>query len=380
MKKLIYADTFSLGAFHETFNASSLMMFTQLYQHIVYYAPKESKLSVEKLIGKIPNNVQYKPILFVAGIGRIGNFFRYLSSTVWNVILALKQRHDEVLFFNYNSLWSLKIVNYICKRRKTDIIVACHGELENFLNGTKLNLPAQAGLNLFTNSNWEIAEKLHFCVLGKSILKNISNVVIAKHVPKFISFEHSFIPHRVEHHKIDNVLRIGTVGTIRKQKGLADILAIGKALSPIPNIEFYALGRITCNPDLLIKSDIKFIPGAEKNYVSKAILNRYIDTMDCLIFTYPIDRYKLTASGALFDAIDREKIIFSLHNDYFDEIFNMVDIGKLFDSVDEMIEYLKYTNIAVEFKQIDFLHNKEVLSYIGAAKKFSITLEQLQLI
>ena len=106
--KLIYADTFSIGAFHETFNASSLLMFAEIYPQITYRAPRSSKRNIERLIGCFPPNVTYKPIFCLAGLGHWGNFLRYLSSAIWNMILVLSQRHDEILYFNYNSLWATR--------------------------------------------------------------------------------------------------------------------------------------------------------------------------------------------------------------------------------------------------------------------------------
>ena len=380
MKKLIYADTFSIGAFHETFNASSLMMFSNIYHEVVYFAPKSSMQNVEKLLGEFPANVQCRPILFLGGMGKIGNFLRYLSSFIWNVILVLLQRHDEVLYFNYNSLWAMRIINKIVRYRKTNVVITCHGELEYLINNEKINLFARAGLNLLKRNNWSISEGLYFCVLGKSILANLKEILPANHYVQFISFEHSFIPHNVIHHKQDDIFRIGTVGTIRKQKGLNDIITIGKSLSSIPKCELYALGRVVVDPKILIKYNIKYIPGSELNYVSKKLLNQYIDYMDCLIFTYPINGYKLTASGAVFDAIDREKYILSLRNDYFDELFSRVNLGKLFNSVDEMIEFLMNVDSFNEFHGADFKLITRTLSYTEIAREFKIILIGLNLV
>ena len=215
---------------------------------------------------------------------------------------------------------------------------------------------------------------------GESILKNIPKVVAGKHLAKFISYEHSFIPHQMEERaKEDKKFRIGTVGTVREYKGLNQLLSIGNALKGNPNIVFYALGRVTCDPNLLLQANVQFIPGSEKDYVSKDILNQYIDSMDCLIFTYPVDKYKFTASGALFDAIDRENVILSLHNDYFDGIYERVNIGKQFSSLVEMIDFLR-RNGWKELANIDFQHSKQILSYKSAAKALVMKLRHLKLL
>lgn len=378
--KLIYADTFSIGSFHETFNASSLLMFSEFYSDIVYRAPRSSKQCVEKLTGGIPANIKYKSLFLLGGEGHLGNFLRHLSSAVWNIIFVLLQKQDEVLYLNYNSLWATRIMNAIVKLRKTNVIIQCHGELEHLNDGIKLNVFSQAGLKMFADSRWKIADGLRFCVLGQSIYRNLPCVVSQKHLDRFISYEHPFIPHKVEKsEKKDNKIRIGTVGTIRQYKGLDQLLTIGKALKDNPDVSFYALGRVDCSLEDLAAANIQFIPGAENDYVSKEVLNSYIDSMDMLIFTYPVDKYKFTASGALFDAIDREKVILSLHNDYFDEMFRRVNIGRQFSSIEEMITFLKAckgNNIC----NVNFAEAKQTLSYKTVAKEFKSVLSSLNLL
>jgi len=92
--------------------------------------------------------------------------------------------------------------------------------------------------------------------------------------------------------------------------------------------------------------------------------------MDILIFLYPEDKYKLTASGAIFDSIDREKIILSLHNDYFDDLFSRVFIGYQFDSIELMVEYIKGLS-KEKLPIIDYKNVKNKLSPESEAKEFS---------
>lgn len=380
MKKLIYADTFSLGAFHETFNASSLMMFSMIYSHITYRASKSSMQCVENLIGDFPPNVTYKPICIITGSSHWGSFLRLLSSAIWNITLVLLQKDDEVIYFNYNSLWATKVINKIVKIRKTELIITCHGEMEFHKDNIKLNALSQNCLNSFKDSRWEIADGLYFCVLGKSILRNIQKIVPKNLSEKFISYEHSFIPHKHKERKSkDGKFRIGTIGTVRENKGLKQRIFIGNALKGNPNILFYSLGSIMCNPYLLSQANIQFIPDSEKVFVPRDILNKYIDNMDCLIYIYPEDKYKLTASGALFDAIDREKIVLSLHNDYFDEIFRKANLGKQFSSINELCDFLRKADLSV-FNTINFEQNKYLLSYEYASKDLKDVLEKRLLI
>ena len=245
----------------------------------------------------------------------------------------------------------------------------CHGEIEYIVTGQRMNRFSVKGLRLFVNSHFKPAKTLHFCVLGKSIYQNLKGVVTDAVIDKTIYFEHTFIPRNsVTISPPDNIIRIGTIGTIRPEKGLEQIIQFGKAIKPIAEMEFYALGKVICDIKDLNAVNIKTIPGSDKEYIARDEFQSYIDKMDYLVFMYPTDKYKLTASGALFDAIDSEKPILSLHNDYFDTMFKRANLGKQFDSLDEMICYIKNLG-GKNILDIDFKENKRKFSPEFEAKE-----------
>ena len=66
-----------------------------------------------------------------------------------------------------------------------------------------------------------------------------------------------------------------------------------------------------------------------------------------LLFLYDKGSYKLTASGAILEAIWNQKPIIALHNYYFDYIFEKFgDLGFLCDSIDELVN--KINEIALD--------------------------------
>lgn len=368
MKKLIYADTFSCGSFHEVFNASSLKMFANMYQSVIYYATASSCRSVKILLNGLPQNVSYRPLFIITFNNSFGNFIRHIISCIWNILILLFSDTNSTILFNYNSLWGTKWMNRIIRWRHLKVVIVCHGELE-FLtvpsSSHPLNCLSTNSLKLFKSDKFRPAKNLYFCVLSKSILKNIQQVTTPNLRHKFISFEHTIIAQNVfptqRRIKDSQILKIGLIGSIGKEKGLDNILHFGKMLEPYPNLEIYALGRVSHYSELLSQVGIKYIPGAEREYIPRKILEQYMNDMDCFVFLYNTNKYKFTASGALLDAIDHEKIIFSLHNDYFDHIFNQLNIGLQFKSIEILVDYLKSCN-KNDFNRIDFKMNKQILS------------------
>ena len=65
MKKLLYIDTFSTGHMHEMFDASSLRMFSDMYNEVYYRANQDSIDNVTHLLGGMPSNVKARPLNIV---------------------------------------------------------------------------------------------------------------------------------------------------------------------------------------------------------------------------------------------------------------------------------------------------------------------------
>lgn len=380
MIKLLYIDSFGIGSFHETFNSSSLKMMSKIFDRVEHYSTKSSFEAVRNLLQNVPRNINHHNIWILKSRWRIGAFLQLLSSFILNIYFVIfKLNKRDIAFFNYNSLWAMPFINWYCKKSKKKVIIMWHGELEFLYNNQRLNFISNKALHWIQRNDIKIADTLYFCVAGKSIIKNLHLVIPQHIITHFISFEHTFISQYNEIKSIkkkSQALNIGTVGTIREYKGLNNILYMGKLLSRYNQINLFALGRIFCDTKLLNNNGINYIEGADKKFISKNILNEYIDKMDILIFLYPENKYKLTASGAIFDSIDREKLVLSLHNDYFDELFNKTFIGYQFDSIESMFSYivnLKKCNLPnISYKDV-----KNIFSPEYEAQLFSCSLKEI---
>ena len=73
------------------------------------------------------------------------------------------------------------------------------------------------------------------------------------------------------------------------------------------------------------------------NFIERKEFENLISDIDYALYFYTKDKYKITASGAVLDAINARKPIIALKNDYFSYLFGKYgQIGYLFESIEEM--------------------------------------------
>lgn len=339
--RLIYADTYSIGAFHEMFNATSLKMFSCIFNEIHYFATLSSRNSVEKLLGYLPSNIKYK---------RVYNFETQYFSTIirtglssfLNIILLLYSRKDDIIYYNFNSLWGLPLINFICSIFNRNVIIECHGELE-LLFSKKLkpmNFISMGILHKYLYCGGDkLADSLYFSVLGNSIINNLKIKLSDRTFSHFISFEHTtlFNEPPIEKRNNNKIINVGIIGTIHPNADYSTKIQFAKALKKYNNIQLYALGRIFVPISLMVENGINIIPDSDKRFVTRGVLFDYIKKMDIICFLYPPYSYKFTASGSLHDAIGCGKIILSLRNDYFEGVNKIARVCRFYESVDEMV-------------------------------------------
>ena len=379
MSKLIYLDSFSVGAFHEMYNASSLKMFMCLYDKVIYYSTKSSYCAVCNIFSEA-KNVVHKTIWMVGGNTSFRNALHHLFACIVNLIVLFCVSRSFIVVINYNCLWGFGTMNWIIKRRHLKVMIVCHGEMEYLNSVKKLNCFSQKSLNKLKNSKLCIANDLYLCVLGQNILQNIKQCLPYNVSSHFICFEHSLMPKDVPPQKVSgNIIRFAMVGTIHQGVALDNLIKVSKAVCDKKQIEIYALGRVFCNAKILLDNGIKIIPNSDKEFVHRKLLENYIENMDAILVLHPCDSYKFTASAAVHDAVNNEKFIIGLKNNYYNHFFNLVRPGKLCDTIEELIEFIRNVSKPTLY-QIDFKNNKKILSPENVAKAFKPILSQKGLI
>lgn len=210
--------------------------------------------------------------------------------------------------------------------------------------------------NFFLNPKTEISETLYFSVLGDVLKSNIAENIGLKKASKFISIDHAYFFEPVQPtSKAVGKLSLATVGSISKTKGLLEFFEFAKHLSTFSTkIKLAIIG--TTHEDLNLFNGTNIELQSESNtFLDREEFKNKIQELDYVLFFYHKDNYRITASGAVMDAISYEKPILALKNDYFEYLFNKYgQFGHLFDNVEEMANLVKDLSVNNLIKPFDF--------------------------
>lgn len=366
--KAFYIDTYSQNSAHEMFNASLILMCSIIFEEVDCRISKSAYQNYLKIIKRpSPENVFYKNTFVVEGSSRMSLILRYLVSAIQNIKYLVFSPKDAILIFPFNNLFSLRIVNFINKFCNRRILIFCHSEMEGIITNTKKGgflhkILTRLSHNFFLNGKIKISKDLYFSVLGDVLKENISNIIDLSKAVKFISMDHPYLFHNEELTKDNSVmLSIGTVGAISKTKGLYGFIEFANKIKPSlrGGMNISVVGTTHEDINLLKEAKIEFF-SKDNELLSREELNHRINELDYMLFFYPKDSYRITASGAIMDAICYEKPIIALKNDYFEYLFNKYGcFGFLFEDIDSMVDKIEDISINNLKSKINFKSLKE---------------------
>lgn len=346
MNRIIYIDYTSHGVIHEIYNSSSAEMLSIIFDRVDYYASKDSIEVCKKMFKTIPENIYFHK-LFVPNPdkSKINLFLFYFLPILGSIYFLLKAMKNDVIFFNSNPPWAFPFINKIACLIKNKIIIVFHGELEILIDKKKkLNRFSHYSIMLLKKNKFKISKNLFICCLGEGIKNRLLLLVTEDKKKQIIYFEHTAIFNNFVVNKTPNKnnIKIGITGTVHPLKSsINDLLEFAKKIKHIHNVEIYVIGRVYCDPIILENMGINYINGAQNKSLSRIQIDSIISEMDYLVYLYQFGSNQLTASGAVFDAINAEKYILALKNDYFIDLFdNRVNAGSLFNSFDDIINFI----------------------------------------
>lgn len=128
---------------------------------------------------------------------------------------------------------------------------------------------------------------------------------------------------------------------MKKEKGSDNLIKLSQLLDKEikeKKIILQSIGKVEIENYSSYKN-INWIGGAEM--LSREEFEKQIEQLDYILYLYPINSYKLTASGAIMDALKLQKPIISLENDFFNELLKDHAIGYLKKSVEDLAEIIK---------------------------------------
>lgn len=173
---------------------------------------------------------------------------RYFLSAVLNVMFLLFSKPGQVLVFNNNNPFSLRIVNFCNRFLKRKVIIVCHGEMEMLLpnrqRGKLTTVLARLIRGFFLTQ--KIDDNLIFIVLGESILENLNGFLARDTFRHFRKVDHPYIYGKndaVDAH--GDQLHLGFVGCFSYEKGGATFLELTRELKDYKKIVLSVIGEVS---------------------------------------------------------------------------------------------------------------------------------------
>ena len=365
-RKAYIIDRYSTGSYHEVINQGYLMMIASLYNDVTYIGEISACANLRKISAECGNelpNVKYiekKSLTHLnTKYGSLNYFFKIICISLANVIHYIKTPKNVDVFFNNNLFFASIFINVFALFKKNRVFTLCHNEMEWIDFNQAKTVPNKILwlYFLFFFKVAKISPYITFILLSPKMVDYFSIHVSKKNRNRIHSIDHCYI--RPEGFfsvaKLpDNVIKVGIPGAITLTRGLPFFEKIVESSADL-SLFIYSISYVT-----------KKI--VARNYVSLNQTGRLLDfleysclvkAMDWLLFLYPKDSYRLTASGAVLEAIWNQKPIIALRNHYFDYLFSKFgNLGILCDSEDELYHSLKKISEG-HYRKEEYIKNLE---------------------
>ena len=376
MLKIRMVDSVCFDNWHLQFNYQLVEILSNIADIVEYRGVQH--------IGENKPNIKRKELFVVTSSSRRGIIFRYLFSMLNDIWQLMVAPYDEIIVYSFDSI-SVRILNILNKVLRKRIILFRHGSMEMLQvnpsgKGMFYRFENKLIKQFFLNQDLRISDNLHFFVLGDIIIKNLSVLLSEDKIKHFHSIEHPYVFDKnslYKHREINTTqLYVGTLGVFNEYKGGRSILELVKILKfkGIDNINISVTGKIDFDISLLRDAGIDLPSNEGESMVSIGELKDRINQLDFILYFYPKDIYRLTASGAVFEAINRKRPIIAIRNEYFEYIFKKYgSIGYLVDTVDEMADIIYRISSGIE-NHVDY--NFEQIQKLLSTDNIAIILEE----
>lgn len=349
MKKIKIIDYYSIKTFHEVINFSLLKICSEIFNKTIYISGRSAQVNMRKMHELYnSNDIKYETVHTIETDSSWGARIR----DVWGIFITLyyyfTTPYNTLIFYNYTNKISLPIILILNSLLRKKILFLFHGELE-FLTSNVSYLKTSGWYKCSMKLSFKYLFKLspaYILVLGDSIKNNLLKLYPHLH-NKVLSICH---PYFIEEHSLHKTIqlpnntsiKIGTIGIMKQEKGLDTLMALSLKLKDLiieKKLELYHIGKVYTNKKEYLIDEIHWI--GYKMGLKREEFEKQIQQLDYILYLYPINSYKLTASGAIMDAVKLRKPIISLHNDYFDYLMNKKPIGYLGNTSDELEQIIR---------------------------------------
>ena len=339
-------DTYSHESYHEVINQGLLMMVSEIYDEVVYEAEEKSIENIKFLLKECSfnfENVKFRSLDLKRHHNKfINKGLEYLllilkvSFLNYKYYMAVPKNCD--VYFNNNIHFAAILIQYFSFFKKNKIYDLCHNELE-WIDKNKTKSKVELLLGRFYGFIFrkiKLSSKFTFILLSENMASYFKKEFVSKQNADRVSWiDHCYIRPTINEEFNKNngtLIKIGLPGAINAQRGLSYLKYLLSNINN-DNIKIYSLSTISEN----IKNTHLVIINKTSHVLPFNEYSKKIREMDALAFFYSTDSYKLTASGAVLEAIWNGKPILALKNNYFEYLFNKYgQLGVLCDNIEEL--------------------------------------------
>lgn len=343
-------DTVARDSFHEVFNAALLVMCLRLFGRAEYHCHPSQRRCLERLLERHGyaadvSRVAFRRVRVVRREGPAGWVCRYAVAALRSGWRLVRSRPGELVVFNYNNPLALPLLDLLNGFLHRRVLIVCHGELE-LLAGRNPWWRASGWFARILRRAFgrtRLDRNLRFCVLGKSILRNLRPYLSEANAPLFFAIDHpGFFEDEPAESLPHDTLRVGTVGQLTPAKGLDRILRLSRQIS----VPLTVVGRIYGFCDHARWPEVRFVAGPENGFIPRERFERETAALDYILFAYDPGSYRLTASGAILDALNLGRPVITLRNDCFDDVLRL-PVGYVVADMEEMAALIR--RLAAEY-------------------------------
>lgn len=340
-------DYYSKNSYHEVINLCYLVMISSLYKKVTYIGEKKSCENLQKLLtlcNQDCTNIIFREFNKQPQLktkwGSVNYLFKILLVSVRNYIAYLKAPRNTDVFYNNNLFGATILVHFFSFWKHNQIFSLCHNDMEWIVWKEAKTIPMKMiSLQLKLAFNIiKLKKKIHFILLSSEMADYFKTLIKQKNHDQIEWIDHSYIRPKVLEKKIiaaiDGKINVGLPGAITPNRGLDLLKQILKKISN-SDLHLYSISFISepvaANQFTMLNDSGKLLDFTD--------YNNNIQSMDWLLFLYDKNSYRLTASGAILEAIWNGKPIIALKNAYFEYLFNKFgEMGYLCNSEDDLIQ------------------------------------------
>lgn len=375
-RKLYFINSSLRGNTHEMIDTSILAIFATIYNcvevHLLDGRMQVISHGLDKIVSKeVFNRVRFfKTHCFSKMTTTIGAFL-----DAWIYIIS---ERNSICYFSSVNYLSVHIINFLSKILHKDVIICAHSEL-SLITAPKARCSqwwAYLVQRFFMKT--AISKYLNIMVLGDQILENVKTSM-PNRSKYFFAYEHPYFTFDQSSTKGTNLdvqhIKIGVIGSVGEsvERGFDNILSFASMLNTEPTIEFRIIGRIPKRLAGLLPANVKVYNDSDR-LIPKDEYDQLVDELDYIYLPYPIGSFMYTASGAILEALFKNKGIIMHRNAYSTYLADRYgEFGYFIDGLsdDEILSRLCNKSFYVQLIK-NGLIVKNALTPLNVLKRFGI--------